>query len=228
LRGKEHAAMRWIFGQVSSNRRISNANPTQEANKEATALTPHSCNHTGLYKCTGAECTWDGVCDQWGCGYSPYSNGNPGYYGPGLTVDTNKVFTVVTQFPTFPNGTLKEIRRLYVQNGKVIQNAVVNTGSVLDGTNVIDTAYCTGGASRFMDLGAMAGIGEALKRGMVLIFVIWWDVGGYMNWLDTGSSGPCNTTEGNPSVIVKVEPDPVITFSNVKWGEIGSTTSGCS
>jgi cellulase len=200
-----------------------------EANAKATGMTPHTCNHTGLYQCTGAECTWDGVSDQWGCGYNPYANGNHDYYGPGMKVDTNKKFTVVTQFPTFPNGTLKEIRRLYVQDGKVIQNAPVNiTGSVHAGTNVIDTAYCTGGASRFMDLGGMEGIGNALQRGMVLIFVIWWDVGGYMNWLDTGDSGPCNATEGNPSVIVKVEPDPVVTFSNVKVGEIGSTTAGCS
>jgi cellulase len=195
-----------------------------EANSAATALTPHACNVTGLYECNGAECLFDGVCDQWGCGFAPYSEGDHGFYGRGLTVDTNRIFTVVTQFPVFPNGTLKEIRRLYIQDGKLIQNALVNiTGSPLDGTNVIDTAYCAGSASRFMEDGAIAGIGDAMARGMVLIFVIWWDSGGYMNWLDTGSSGPCNTTEGNPTVIVEVQPDPVITFSNVKWGEIGST-----
>lgn len=198
-----------------------------EANTKATGMTPHTCNNTGLYQCTGAECTWDGVCDQWGCGINPYGNGNLGYYGPGLTVNTNKVFTVVTQFPTFPNGTLKEIRRLYVQNGKVIQNAGVNiTGSALTGKNVIDTAYCTGGASRFMDLGAISGIGKAMERGMVLIFSIWWDEGGFMNWLDSGSSGPCSATEGDPKVIVTVQPDPVVIFSELKFGEIGSTTRG--
>ncbi len=66
-------------------------------------------------------------------------------------------------------------------------------------------------------------MGASLARGMVLIFSIWWDTGGYMNWLDTGSSGPCNTTEGNPSVITRVQPDPAVTFSNIKWGEIDST-----
>jgi cellulase len=44
-----------------------------------------------------------------------------------------------------------------------------------------------------------------------------------MLWLDSGVAGPCNATEGNPSNIVKVEPEPEVTFSNVKWGEIGST-----
>lgn len=72
----------------------------------------------------------------------------------------------------------------------------------------------------------MTEIGDAMARGMVLIFSIWWDTGGFMNWLDTGSSGPCNTTEGNPAVIVEEQPDPAVTWSNIKWGEIGSTYSG--
>lgn len=46
---------------------------------------------------------------------------------------------------------------------------------------------------------------------MVLIFSIWWDSGGFMNWLDSGSSGPCNATEGNPTVITSIVPDPVVT-----------------
>ena len=66
-------------------------------------------------------------------------------------------------------------------------------------------------------------MGQALARGMVLIFTLWWDTSGYMNWLDTGSSGPCNTTEGNPTVITTIQPNPQVTFSNVKWGEINST-----
>jgi len=105
-----------------------------ESNAYATALTPHPCNHTGLYECSGADCTWNGVCDQWGCGYNPYAVGNLNYFGPKEVVDTSRTITVVTQFPTFPNGTLKEIRRLYVQNGKVIQNAAVNVSPVLFST----------------------------------------------------------------------------------------------
>ena len=193
-----------------------------EANEYATALTPHTCNHTGLYECTGAECSWSGVCDQWGCGWNPYQLGHEGFYGPHLTVDTTKIFTVVTQFPTFPNGTLKAINRLYVQNGKVIQSQPVNVTGSPDYTG-IDAAYCAPSASRFVPLGGVPEIGAALARGMVLIFTIWWDTGGYMNWLDTGSAGPCNTTEGNPTVIVTEVPNPSVVFSNIKWGEIGST-----
>lgn len=198
-----------------------------ESNEYATALTPHACNQTGLYECTGEECTFDGVCDEYGCGYNPYAVGNLDYYGPQEVVDTSRTITVVTQFPTFPNGTLKEVRRLYVQDGKIIQNAAVNVTGFPD-INYIDAEYCSifASSSRFVPLGGLPRIGDALARGMVLIFSIWWDTSGYMNWLDTGSSGPCNLTEGNPTVITEIQPDPEVTFSNIKWGEIGSTYSG--
>jgi cellulase len=199
-----------------------------EANGVTTGLTPHVCNVTSLYECTGDECAFDGVCDKWGCGYNPYANGNPKFYGPGYKVDTKRPFTVVTQFPA-KKGVLTEIRRLYIQDGKVIHNAAINmTGNALNGNNSITDTYCEAqgaGAARFMAQGAMEGMGEALSRGMVLIFSIWWDSGGFMNWLDSGSSGPCNATEGDPAVIVKVQPDPTVTWSNIKWGEIGSTYS---
>jgi cellulase len=120
---------------------------------------------------------------------------------------------------------LKQIRRLYVQDGKIVQNAFVNVTGLPD-VNYIDVEYCSTSASRFVPLGGLPEIGEALARGMVLIFAIWWDPSGYMNWLDSGSSGPCNATEGNPTVIEVVQSDPTVTFSNIKWGEIGSTFSG--
>ena len=41
--------------------------------------------------------------------------GDTTFYGKGLTVDTSKVFTVVTQFIGDP---LTEIKRYYVQGGK--------------------------------------------------------------------------------------------------------------
>lgn len=49
-----------------------------------------------------------------------------------------------------------------------------------------------------------------------------------MSWLDQSSSGagPCNATEGNPEVIKTVQSDPQVTFSQIRWGDIGSTFSG--
>ncbi|KAL2068454.1 hypothetical protein VTL71DRAFT_16552 [Oculimacula yallundae] len=195
-----------------------------EANAAATSIAPHTCNQTGLYQCSGAECTWDGVCDQWGCAYNPYAQGNKNYYGRGLTVDTNRPFTVVTQFPEV-NGVMTEIRRLYVQDGIVIKNAAVNTTGIPGNDFINDADLCgkPNVAKRYMDLGGTPGMGKALGRGMVLIFSIWWDDTGFMNWLDSGATGPCSATEGDPKVIRTVEPSPVVTWSNVKWGEIGST-----
>jgi cellulase len=44
-----------------------------------------------------------------------------------------------------------------------------------------------------------------------------------MKWLDSGEAGPCNATEGDPKNIRLVEPQPEVTFSNIRWGEIDST-----
>ncbi|KAF2262148.1 glycoside hydrolase [Lojkania enalia] len=190
-----------------------------EANKRATQLAPHTCSKPGLYRCTGDECGRSGVCDKNGCGNNPYANGERNYYGAGtgFKIDTSKPFTVVTQFPA-KDGVLTEIVRKYVQNGKVFENAAVNV------TGPTDDAYCTRqNAVTFMNLGAMKGMGESMSRGMVLAMSVWWDEGGFMQWLDGGNSGPCNATEGDPKNIVKVEKDPAVVFSNIRWGDIGST-----
>jgi cellulase len=55
-----------------------------EANSQATAMTPHPCKGS--------------TCDRSGRGYNPYASGQKGFWGPGKTVDSSKVFTVVTQF----------------------------------------------------------------------------------------------------------------------------------
>lgn len=93
-----------------------------EANRAATALTPHPCNATQTFVCSGASCgngndKYNGVCDKDGCDDNPYRMGNHAYYGYGsnYTVDTTKKLTVVTQFFTegdSANGTLSEIRRI--------------------------------------------------------------------------------------------------------------------
>jgi cellulose 1,4-beta-cellobiosidase len=53
--------------------------------------------------------------------------GDQSYYGTGMTVDTSKPFTIVTQFVTddgTDTGNLKQINRFYVQGSKVIPNSV--------------------------------------------------------------------------------------------------------
>jgi cellulose 1,4-beta-cellobiosidase len=219
-----------------------------EANNAATAFTPHSCNETGVYACSGTACgggtnKYKGVCDADGCDYNAYRMGATDFYGPGLTVDTTKPFTVVTQFLTHDNtsaGTLSEIRRIYVQGGKVIQNAVLKTQGI-DKTNTISEDFCAaqksvfGGENAFAEKGGMAGMGGALGRGMVLALSIWDDAGSNMLWLDgtfpttaTNSTpgaarGPCSSTSGKPADNMKNYPDAAVVFSKIKSGDLGST-----
>lgn len=194
-----------------------------EANARSTHLAPHPCNITGLYECTGDECAFDGVCDKNGCGYNPYRVHQFEYYGPGYTVDTARPVTVVTQFPADDEGKLKEIRRLYVQDGRIIKNAVIAVEGLPEYNYVTDEFCAATGSDRFMDLGALGGMGDAMTRGMVLCMSIWWDEGGHMTWLDSEEAGPCKEGEGDPKNILEVEANPTVIFSNIKWGEIGST-----
>ena len=100
-----------------------------EANKMAEAFTSHPCMNPGHYRCEGKECgdtekghRYDGVCDKDGCDLNPFRAGVKDFFGEGKTIDTTKKFTVVTQFHTTDgtaNGDLKEIRRIFVQDGKV-------------------------------------------------------------------------------------------------------------
>ncbi|KAM7202999.1 glycoside hydrolase [Naviculisporaceae sp. PSN 640] len=200
-----------------------------EANALAQTHTPHPCVvDRAIYKCQGeTECGQpEGVCDKWGCSYNPYSHGFKEYYGRDLTVNTNKKFTVVTQFITDngkDDGTLSEIKRVYIQDGKVIKNQAVTVGGKV--TDSITNQYCEATASWTQKRGGLAEMGKALGRGMVLIFSLWADDYGFMNWLNSGNSGPCNDTEGDPKLIVQKNPESAVTFSQIKWGEIGSTYS---
>jgi cellulose 1,4-beta-cellobiosidase len=221
-----------------------------EANRAATAFTPHPCNTTQVFACQGTECgngqaqRYQGVCDKDGCDMNPYRNGNKQFYSPGAnyTVDTSKKVTVVTQFITTDgtsNGDLKEIRRVYVQDGKVIQNAKVAIAG-LEPVNSITDEYCSaqkkafgGAVNHHEQLGGLKKMGEAIGRGMVLAMSIWDDAGGFMSWLDqdpgTGEPGvgrgPCPTTAGRPADLIRDYPDAKVVFSNIRSGDIGSTFS---
>jgi cellulase len=219
-----------------------------EANSLANAMTPHTCSSSGSFLCSGTECngTTASVCDKNGCGLNPFRTGAKDFYGPGMTVDTTRPFTVVTQFvgtggnssssnSSAGDGTLSEIRRLYVQDGVAIQNAPV-TGSSSGGTaaaeaGAISEEFCTAAnSSSFLRLGGLQAMGESLDRGMVLVFSLWNSAGDFMNWLDSGEAGPCNSTAGNPALIAANDPGVSVTFSNIRWGDIGSTfnASGAS
>ncbi|KAF8058516.1 cellobiohydrolase I [Lyophyllum atratum] len=224
-----------------------------EANSVSAAYTPHPCTGTGLTRCSGTACgtldRYATVCDPDGCDFNSYRMGDKSFYGKGLKVDTSKKFTVVTQFITntgTATGTLSEIRRLYVQNGVVIQNSKVNIPGMAAGDSVTD-AYCTsqksvfGDKTQFQSKGGLAGMSKAAGAGMVLVLSVWDDHAANMLWLDssyptTGDAskpgvarGTCAITSGIPTDVESASPNASVTFSNIKFGDIGSTyTSGGS
>lgn len=124
-----------------------------------------------MYLCDrdSGACGQDGVCDKSGCSLNPYRMGYPEYYGIQKTVDTTRAFTVITQFPAGADGKLASYKRVYEQDGVVIEMPSVDVNG--KNQNFMNDEYCTAtSAADYMDLGATAGMGDAMSRGMVLIF----------------------------------------------------------
>lgn len=222
-----------------------------ESNSQATAYTPHPCSVTGSTACTGIQCgdgsdRYKGVCDKDGCDFNSYRMGNQSFYGTNKILNTNSKMTVVTQFITADGsdtGTLSEIRRFYVQNGKTYANSKVDVAGI-DAVNSISDKYCTqqksvfGDNNHFKTLGGMAGMGKAFANGMVLVMSLWDDHAANALWLDstyptdaTGPGtqrGPCSTKSGVPAEVEAQYPGSTVTYSNIKFGTLGSTFSGGS
>ncbi|KAG8730577.1 hypothetical protein FRC11_006387 [Ceratobasidium sp. 423] len=214
-----------------------------EANSISNAYTPHPCTPSGQARCdsTTSECA--DFCDQPGCDWNPYRMGDKDLYGPGKVVDTTKKITVVTQFITSDNtatGTLVEMRRLYVQDGQVIQN----TKSTISGLTQYDSItndFCAAQKTVFQDTnayaqhGGMATMDKSFQNGHVLVMSLWDDHAAHMLWLDSNypldrdasqpgtARGTCATTSGVPADVESQYPNSSVTFSNIRFGDIGST-----
>lgn len=217
-----------------------------EANSISTAFTPHPCNSTGQTRCEGSDCGDDdrygGLCDKDGCDFNSYRLGNTTFFGANKTVDSSSVFTVVTQFITndgTANGTLSEIRRIYVQNSVVIQNSAVDVANV-DPVNSITDDFCTAVKTEFGDENSFATAGGLTKMGaaledMVLVMSLWDDHDAKMLWLDSDypadrnattpgvSRGTCVSTSGVPTDVESDNADASVIFSNIKFGDLNST-----
>ncbi|KAH0610735.1 uncharacterized protein H6S33_011162 [Morchella sextelata] len=217
-----------------------------EANSISSAFTPHPCSE-GQVRCEGDDCgdtdRYSSVCDKDGCDFNSYRMGDTTYYGEGLTVDTTQPFTVVTQFFTADNtttGALSEIRRLYVQNGQTIVNSKVNIAG-MDALDSITDDFCAaqktafGDTNDFATKGGLSKMGDAFDKGMVLALSIWDDHAAQMLWLDSAypldkdasapgvKRGTCATTSGVPADVEANNADAQVTYSNIKFGDIGST-----
>ena len=220
-----------------------------EANKISSAFTAHPCTIQGQHKCTdpvscgddSSNHRYDGVCDKDGCDLNPFRGGVKDFYGEGsqFSVDTSKEFTVVTQFLTDANGDLSEIRRKFVQNGKVIEHPSTKVDTMDKQYDSITEEMCEATKNAFTDTndfkkkGGLKKMGDSLKNGMVLVMSIWDDHAANMLWLDStypkdkttwgGPRGTCSTSSGVPADVENQFPDSYVKFSNIKVGDIDST-----
>lgn len=182
------------------------------------------------------------MCDADGCDFNSYRMGDTSFLGKGGKVDTSKPFTVVTQFISTDgtaNGDLKEIKRFYVQGGTTIPNSE-STVSGVTGNSITDS-FCAaqktafGDTNEFATKGGLKTMGAAIKKGMVLVMSIWDDHTANMLWLDAPypptkdasapgvSRGTCSPDSGAPDAVESASGSASVTYSNIKWGPIGST-----
>jgi len=226
-----------------------------EANSRSQAFTTHPCQVTGQFRCDGIDCgdndsgnRFDGVCDKDGCDYASYRLGDKDYYGrgQGFDINTEEKVTVVTQFLTddnTENGNLVEVRRFYVTaNGETIQNSKPEFDlDQLSEFDSITDEFCAESKNLFGDYndheikGGLKGMGDAMKRGMVLVLSLWDDHAAHMLWLDSNyppdgdemtpgvARGPCPTDSGVPADVESQQGDATVVFSNIGYGPIGST-----
>merc|ERR1712137_217637 len=184
-----------------------------------------------------------GLCDKNGCDVQTFRLGDKNFFGKGGSVDSSKKMTVVTQFITedgTDTGALKEIRRHYVQNGKKIDTPELNVGSKT--FNSISDEFCAAEVGLFKDhtnflqKGGLKSMDAAMEQGMVLVMSLWDDHKVNMLWLDStypvdstspgAARGTCSTDSGKPDDVESSAASSSVTFSNIRFGEIGSTDGG--
>ena len=169
-------------------------------------------------------------------------------------MDTTKPFQVVTQFITSDgtlcssentncitrtsnsntntgtdSGDLVEIKRIFVQDGKVLENPNA-TLSGLEKFNSVTDEFCNAQKTAFGDQnifekkGGLKALGETLDRGLVLVMSLWDDHAVDMLWLD--SKYPANgtklgtergpvTSSGKPEDVESQSPDATV-YGDIK------------
>merc|ERR1711933_374866 len=221
-----------------------------EANSISNALTPHTCelpngnDMIGIFECAnddmcGVSNRYTSVCDRDGCDFNAYRLGDQTFYGPGpeFTVNTLKPMTVTTRWKV-ANGELVELERVYYQDGVEIPQTMVDVeGTVF---NTITDATCTkmrdhwaNKQATFLDKGGMKSMGDSMARGHVLVMSLWHDDLVQMKWLDAELGEDPGRTRGSCSgdQIDFDSPEAhnaFVTFSNIRYGEIGTTVPDCA
>merc|ERR1712157_690246 len=222
-----------------------------EANKISSAYTMHACSEGVQQRCSGTDCgdngadRFKGLCDKNGCDIQSYRLGNKNFFGPGsnFQVDSTQPITVTTQFITADgtdHGKLSEVKQFYTQNGKTIEHPMYtvngNQHSTISDDFCADWVAETKDGTNFLDKGGMSNIESAFEKGVVLVMSLWDDHYANILWLDStypvdstdpgAARGTCATTSGDPKEVESKQASSKVTFSDIKFGPIGSTTSG--
>lgn len=156
-----------------------------EANSRAMAWTLHPCAGPAG-PCSGDACA--AACDRAGAYANAYRRGFRDFYGPGLRLDTSRPFEAVTRFEA-TDGQLVAVRRHYLQDGRRIEDP----GGPITDASAANQSLAFGEPDGFARFGGLRAVGEALRRGMVLVLSIWDDTATGMQWLDgtwPASGGP--------------------------------------
>jgi len=176
---------------------------------------------------------------------------NVGWYGHGADrqLDSTQLYTAVTQFHTDAGtGDLANVSRFYLQNGKRIGLPTLYVVTPTDGKHMggltapsLTKEFCGfiydrwNGDAQYTPLAQM---GKNMEAGMVLAMSAWYAQETYtdgkpqgtqtgMSWLDGTNNwgkyikaGPCDVTTSQDAGPYHA------TFSNIKIGDIGTTTGG--
>ena len=170
--------------------------------------------------------------------------GDRDFYGPGsnFKLDTTKPMTVVTQFHTddgTDEGKVNEVRRVYYQNGKKVENpSFTLLGNKYDS---ITEQFCkdwvgtTKDGTNFIEKGGMEEVDRSISKGVVLVMSLWDDHFANMLWLDslypvdskdpTNYRGSCSADSGLPADVEVNAGDSNVIFSNIRYGHMGQTTA---
>jgi cellulose 1,4-beta-cellobiosidase len=99
-----------------------------------------------------------------------------------------------------------------------------------------DWVDTTKDGTNFLQKGSFDAVDKSLENGVVLVMSLWDDHFANMLWLDsiyptdstdpTNYRGSCSIDSGLAADVEADVPHSNVIFSNIKWGKIGTTTSG--
>ncbi|KAF3344583.1 Cell wall integrity and stress response component 1 [Verticillium dahliae VDG2] len=210
-----------------------------QSNSASYVVSAHPCINPDFHTCQDSRCPrgfsddiFPHGCDTDGCGASPYRLGNTQFYGQGKTLDSGAKFTVITRFHE------DHVSQSFIQAGEPIETPPSQASGVQG--NAISDDFCDSQASafgernRYAEVGGWSSTKRALAGQWVMVMSITHDAYANMLWLDSlypvdaagrpgALRGPCPANRGYPAQTLVENPQAKVTFSDIRYGPIGTT-----